>query len=90
MKKLKNCIDSWGADRRKREIVFAVCLVACFVCIWVFGELDLWVGVALGFAAGIFGLIFYLNYCRCPHCKKFLGSRNANAQYCPHCGKELD
>lgn len=42
------------------------------------------VGIAL-IAAGM-GIMF--GFCRCPHCKGYLG-RNTNASFCPHCGEKL-
>lgn len=91
MKKLKELIDFLGADRRKREIAFYVCLIACLILIWLGGMLDLlWLGAVLGIAVGLSGVVFYRVYSRCPHCGEFLPTQLAKAKHCHHCGKELD
>lgn len=36
--------------------------------------------------------LFYLSSCRCPHCKKHISTRliNANLEFCPYCGINLN
>lgn len=34
------------------------------------------------------GFVVMLAFCRCPHCRSYLG-KNTNAFYCPRCGEKL-
>lgn len=34
------------------------------------------------------GIAIMFGFCRCPHCRSYLG-KNTNAFYCPRCGEKL-
>ena len=65
-------------------VALALAVILCFA-----GALEVnYVMIAIGAAVGLFGLIVWIIYGRCPECGEHLGRRLT--EHCPHCGEKIE
>ena len=69
-----------------------ISMIAGAVIGWISCQLstDVNIVMILSFIAMIGGIVWHIDFVRCPHCGHHFNPRASISNYCPECGKKLE